>query len=54
MFGNDGTEHSLMVKKLAKVKLAKVREQQYVEPGDEISSTSFFAVPKGTEDKDGM
>jgi hypothetical protein len=45
MFGNDGTEHSLMVKKLA-----KVREQQYVEPGDEISSTSFFAVRKGTED----
>lgn len=31
-------------------KLAKVRERRYVEPGEVTSLTSFFAVPKGTED----
>ena len=43
--GSTEAEHEQMVKKLA-----KVRERRYVEPGEVTSLTSFFAVPKGTED----
>jgi hypothetical protein len=43
--GRTKAEHEQM-----KIKLNTVRTRRYVEPGEVVSLTSFFAVPKGTED----